>query len=84
MEGMIGALMQLARAGRGPLEKTQVDMRALVDSVLREQGNVGSASIWLMLDGLMQSGRVSTGHKILCVVPESGRALVGFMLLEAV
>jgi len=53
-------------------------------SVLREQGNVGSASIWLMLDGLMKSGRVEKGQKILCVVPESGRALVGFMLLEAV
>ncbi len=53
-------------------------------SVLREQGNVGSASIWLMLDGLIKSGRVEKGQKILCVVPESGRALVGFMLLEAV
>lgn len=53
-------------------------------SVLREKGNVGSASIWLMLDGLMQSGKVRAGEKILCVVPESGRALVGFMVLEAV
>ncbi|MEQ1811874.1 MAG: 3-oxoacyl-[acyl-carrier-protein] synthase III C-terminal domain-containing protein [Terricaulis sp.] len=53
-------------------------------SVLREKGNVGSASIWLMLDGLMKSGRVTPGQKILCVVPESGRALVGFMMLEAV
>lgn len=53
-------------------------------SVLREKGNVGSASIWLMLDGLMKSGKVKSGEKILCVVPESGRALVGFMMLEAV
>ena len=53
-------------------------------SVLREKGNVGSASIWLMLEGLMKSGRVMPGQKILCVVPESGRALVGFMMLEAV
>jgi len=52
-------------------------------SVLREKGNVGSASIWLMLDGLMKSGKVERGQKILCVVPESGRALVGFMVLEA-
>ena len=51
-------------------------------SVLREKGNVGSASIWLMLDGLMKSGRVERGQKILCVVPESGRALVGFMVLD--
>lgn len=52
-------------------------------SVLREKGNVGSASIWLMLESLLESGQVRSGHKILCVVPESGRALVGFMLLEA-
>jgi 3-oxoacyl-[acyl-carrier-protein] synthase-3 len=53
-------------------------------SVLREKGNVGSASIWVMLDALLKSGRVKSGQKILCVVPESGRALVGFMMLEAV
>jgi 3-oxoacyl-[acyl-carrier-protein] synthase-3 len=52
-------------------------------SVLKEMGNVGSASIWLMLDALLSSGRVRNGQKILCVVPESGRALIGFMLLEA-
>ena len=53
-------------------------------SVLREKGNVGSASIWLMLEALLRSGQVRSGHQILCVVPESGRALVGFMMLEAV
>lgn len=53
-------------------------------SVLRQSGNVGSASIWLMLDALIKSGKVERGQKILCVVPESGRALVGFMMLEAV
>jgi 3-oxoacyl-[acyl-carrier-protein] synthase-3 len=53
-------------------------------SVLREKGNVGSASIWVMLDAILKSGRVKRGQKILCVVPESGRALVGFMMLEAV
>lgn len=53
-------------------------------SVLREKGNTGSASIWVMLDSLMKTGKVKPGEKILCVVPESGRALVGFMMLEAV
>lgn len=53
-------------------------------SVLREKGNTGSASIWVMLDSLMRSGRVRSGERILCVVPESGRALAGFMMLEAV
>jgi 3-oxoacyl-[acyl-carrier-protein] synthase-3 len=31
----------------------------------------------------VKSGKVERGQKILCVVPESGRALVGFMVLEA-
>lgn len=53
-------------------------------SNLSSVGNVGSASIWVMLDELMKSGRLERGQKVLCVVPESGRALVGFMMLEAV
>jgi len=36
MDRMIVSLLQLARAGRGPLKVTDVDMRALVDDVLRE------------------------------------------------
>ncbi|HEV2650208.1 MAG TPA: beta-ketoacyl-ACP synthase III [Rhizomicrobium sp.] len=47
-------------------------------------GNVGSASIWIMLEEFLRSGRLKRGEKVLCVVPESGRALVGFMMLEAV
>jgi 3-oxoacyl-[acyl-carrier-protein] synthase III len=38
----------------------------------------------VMLDAFLKSGRLKRGEKVLCVVPESGRALVGFMLLEAV
>lgn len=53
-------------------------------SNLASVGNVGSASIWLMLEAFLRSGRLSRGEKVLCVVPESGRAFVGFMLLEAV
>lgn len=53
-------------------------------TTLPESGNVGAASIWIMLDGLMASGRVKAGDRILCIVPESGRAMVGFMMLEAV
>lgn len=52
-------------------------------SVLREKGNIGSASIWVMLDAFLRDGRLKRGEKVLCVVPESGRALVGFMMLEA-
>lgn len=53
-------------------------------STLAESGNVGAASIWIMLEGLMTSGRVQEGQSILCIVPESGRAMVGFMMLRAV
>jgi 3-oxoacyl-[acyl-carrier-protein] synthase-3 len=37
-----------------------------------------------MLDALMKTGSSRPGHRILCVVPESGRAMVGFMMLEVV
>jgi 3-oxoacyl-[acyl-carrier-protein] synthase-3 len=47
-------------------------------------GNVGSASIWLMLDALLKTGSTKNGDKVLCIVPESGRAMVGFMMLEVV
>lgn len=36
MDRMIVSLLQLARAGRGPLTVTEVDMRALVDGALHE------------------------------------------------
>ncbi len=47
-------------------------------------GNIGSASIWVMLEEFLRTRPPKAGEKILCVVPESGRALVGFMMLEAV
>lgn len=36
-------------------------------------GNVGAASIYLMIDELFHSGRLKKGEKILCLVPESSR-----------
>ncbi|HLY58742.1 MAG TPA: 3-oxoacyl-[acyl-carrier-protein] synthase III C-terminal domain-containing protein [Stellaceae bacterium] len=53
-------------------------------SNLATVGNVGSASIWIMLEALLREGRVRPGETVLCIVPESGRAFVGFMLLRAV
>jgi 3-oxoacyl-[acyl-carrier-protein] synthase-3 len=53
-------------------------------TTLPATGNAGSASIWLMLDALRQAGAAKVGDNILCIVPESGRALVGFMMLEVV
>ena len=53
-------------------------------TTLPETGNIGSASIWVMLDALMRSGRARPGERVLCLVPESGRAMIGFMMLEVV
>lgn len=40
---------------------------------LKHVGNVGSASIYLMLEELMHSGKLKKGDTILLSVPESGR-----------
>jgi 3-oxoacyl-[acyl-carrier-protein] synthase III len=53
-------------------------------TTLPTTGNVGSASIWVMLDAFLKTGSAIPGDRILCVVPESGRAMVGFMMLEMV
>lgn len=45
-------------------------------------GNTGSASMYIMLEELFNSQRLSVGEKILCYVPESGRFSSSFMLLE--
>ncbi len=46
-------------------------------------GNVGSASIYIMLDELLKSGRLREGQHLLCFVPESGRFSSGFIYLTA-
>lgn len=48
---------------------------------LSHVGNVGSASIYIMLAELYASGKLKTGQKILCYIPESGRFSSSFMLL---
>ena len=48
---------------------------------LERVGNVGSASIYIMLDELLQSGRLRNGQHLLCWVPESGRFSSGFIYL---
>jgi len=44
-------------------------------------GNIGSASVFVMLDELMKSGKLKAGQRILCMVPESGRFITGYMML---
>lgn len=51
---------------------------------LYDKGNTGSASIFIMLEELVRSGRAKPGEKILCMVPESGRFIIAFMILTVV
>ena len=51
---------------------------------LYTSGNVGSASFPLMLGDLFRSGKLEPGQRILCIVPESGRFLFGYVLLRVV
>ena len=51
---------------------------------LSSKGNTGSAAIYIMLEGLMSSGVVQRGQRILGMVPESSRMLFGFVHLTVV
>lgn len=51
---------------------------------LSEVGNIGSASIYLLMEGLLKSGRLRDGDRVLCFIPESGRFSHSFMLLTAI
>ncbi|MBH8573703.1 beta-ketoacyl-ACP synthase III [Nostocaceae cyanobacterium CENA369] len=48
------------------------------------KGNTGSASIFVMLEELMSSGKLERGDRIFCLIPESARFLYAYMLLTAV
>jgi 3-oxoacyl-[acyl-carrier-protein] synthase-3 len=51
---------------------------------LERVGNVGAASIYLMLDEFLRDGYCRAGDTVLCYVPESGRFSTGFIKLTAV
>ncbi len=53
-------------------------------SNLATVGNVGAGSIYLMLDALWHGGKLARGQRILCLVPESARFSVYYMLLTVV
>lgn len=53
-------------------------------SNLVDRGNTGSASVFIMLDDLVASGRVKRGDGLLLVVPESARFSAAWALLRAV
>jgi 3-oxoacyl-[acyl-carrier-protein] synthase-3 len=51
---------------------------------LYEKGNTGSASMFVMLDELFHSNDLKKGQRIFCIVPESGRSIISFMMLKVV
>jgi 3-oxoacyl-[acyl-carrier-protein] synthase-3 len=51
---------------------------------LSNVGNVGAASVYLMVDELFNSGRLNVGDKILLLVPESSRFSYMYSLLTVV
>jgi 3-oxoacyl-[acyl-carrier-protein] synthase III len=51
---------------------------------LASKGNTGSASIFIMLEELAMSGKLRSGQRIVCVVPESARFTFAYMLLTVV
>ncbi len=51
---------------------------------LYDKGNVGAASLFLLIDDLRRSGKLAPGQRILCAVPESGQCLIGYALLTVV
>lgn len=48
---------------------------------LYTKGNTGAASIYIMLEELLNEGQLAPGEQILCMVPESGRFQTSYMLL---
>jgi 3-oxoacyl-[acyl-carrier-protein] synthase-3 len=53
-------------------------------SNLTRVGNIGSASIYVILDEMLTDGLINEGDTLLCMVPESGRFIISFMHLTAV
>lgn len=53
-------------------------------SNLSQVGNIGSASIFVILEEIMSRGLVNAGDSLLCMVPESGRFSISFMHLTGV
>ncbi|MBN8694754.1 MAG: beta-ketoacyl-ACP synthase III [Bacteroidetes bacterium] len=50
---------------------------------LTQLGNVGAGSVYLMIEELMNSGKLKKGDKILLMVPESARFTYAYALLTA-
>jgi len=51
---------------------------------LTDKGNTGSASFYIILEGMLKSGKLKKGEKLLCFIPESGRFSIGYMQMTVV
>jgi 3-oxoacyl-[acyl-carrier-protein] synthase-3 len=51
---------------------------------LKWKGNTGAASIYIILEELVSSGRVQPGQRVLCFIPESARFTFSLMHLTAI
>jgi 3-oxoacyl-[acyl-carrier-protein] synthase-3 len=51
---------------------------------LSRVGNVGAASVYLMVDELFHSGKLKKGEKIFLLVPESSRFSYMYALMTVV
>ncbi|OJV52969.1 MAG: hypothetical protein BGO31_04235 [Bacteroidetes bacterium 43-16] len=51
---------------------------------LHTKGNTGAASIFIMLEELLNEKELVAGQEILCMVPESGRFITTFMKLKVI
>jgi 3-oxoacyl-[acyl-carrier-protein] synthase-3 len=51
---------------------------------LSTRGNTGNASIYLMIEEMMNENMLRGGDKVVCLVPESGRYTTAYMQLTAV
>jgi len=70
-------MRQLAEAGKAvPEDKWFTN--------LYTRGNTGNASIYLMIEEMMNENMLKHGDKVICLVPESGRYTTAYMQLTAV
>jgi 3-oxoacyl-[acyl-carrier-protein] synthase-3 len=53
-------------------------------SNLSTKGNTGSASIYVMMEELFHSGKLVSGQKVFCFIPESGRFSMAYVMLSVV
>ena len=51
---------------------------------LKWKGNTGSASIYIIIDEFLASGRAKPGQRVFCAIPESARFTFSIMQLSVI